>query len=130
MTTKPAVLVALSLFTSTVLAGGSVELNGAQITALLSGKTTDCVKIKDGSTCATFFSKDGIVKRILDDDGARRDGKWYTDAQDLLCIHWDIKPKPLCLTVEDNGDNTYDLLKKGSHKSTITKFHNGNSRGL
>lgn len=104
-------------------------LNGAEIRALVAGNTTDCLKVRDDSTCATYFAADGVIKRIMDDDGARRDGTWTSD-DDLLCVLWAGKENPLCFVVMDMRDGTYELIKQDHHKSTITRIIKGNSRGL
>lgn len=105
-------------------------LTAGDIKPLISGKTTACLKTRDDSTCSTWFSEDGVVKRKMDADGKRKDGRWFVDDSDRLCILWDGKTKPLCLVVTRNDDQTYDLAKKGRHVSTITKFHAGNTEGL
>jgi len=125
----------LTLSLTQAMAGGGasdepVAMLGHDIIALISDKTTKCVKTKDDSTCSTFFSRDGVVKRILDTNGKRRSGKWYIDEENHLCIRWDGKTKSLVFVVMDMRDSTYNLIKKGKLKSTIIGFSEGNSLNL
>ena len=124
-----------ALLMGQAIAGGAasdepVAMLGHDISALMSGKTTKCVKTKDNSTCSTYFAEDGVVKRILDTDGKRRSGQWSIDGDSHLLIQWDGKKKPLVFVVMDMRDGTYNLVKKGKLKSTIIGFSNGNSLNL
>ena len=114
-----------------VSAGGDPEaLARGDIIQLLRGNTTECRKEKDQSMCSNYFTAKGVIKRIMHDDGKRRDGRWFIDDQSRLCILWDGKLKPLCFKVYAQPDGSYNLIKKGRHITTITGVEDGNSRDL
>ena len=135
----PGVALALALTTSGVQAGGDADppplpgpaaLDGDTIVELVSEKTTECRKEKDGSLCANYFTGDGVIRRVMYEDGARRDGRWFTDDQERLCILWDGKIKPLCFAVFEQDDGSYKLIKKGRHITTILGTEDGNTKNL
>ncbi|MDJ0741095.1 MAG: hypothetical protein QNJ91_15375 [Gammaproteobacteria bacterium] len=100
------------------------------IIELVSDTTTQCRKEKDGSLCANYFTDDGVIKRLMYDDGARRDGRWFIDDQARLCILWDGKIKPLCFLIFAQDDGSYNLIKNDRHITTILGTEDGNTRGL
>lgn len=102
-------------------------LDRESIVDLVSEQTTECRKEKDQSICANYFSEEGVIKR-LDEDGSRRDGVWFVDDSDRLCILWKGKIKPLCFFVIPQDDGTYHLIKKGKHVTSILSTEDGNTR--
>ncbi|MCB1772482.1 MAG: hypothetical protein KDI88_02615 [Gammaproteobacteria bacterium] len=109
---------------------GQDALERFDIIDLVSDQTTLCRKEKDQSLCSNYFTEDGVIKRIMHDDDARRDGVWFIDDQDRLCILWKGKIKPLCFHVYEQDDGSYKLIKKGEHITTIIGTEQGNTRGL
>jgi len=97
---------------------------------LVSDQTTLCRKEKDQSLCFNYFGEDGVIKRIMHDDGARKDGVWFVDDQDRLCILWQGKLKPLCFHVYEQDDGSYNLVKKDKHITTILVTEQGNTKEL
>ena len=130
---------ALALISLGVQAGGDAEppplpgpapLDRETIVDLVSEKTTECRKEKDGSLCANYFTEDGVIKRVMYDDGALKDGRWFVDDQERLCILWDGKIKPLCFVLFEQDDGSYNLIKKGRHITTILGTEDGNTKNL
>ena len=114
-----------------VSAGGDPEaLARGDIIQLLRGNTTECRKEKDQSLCSNWFEKYGEITRIMHADGARKEGAWFVDDQDRLCILWKRKIKPLCFAVYEMDDGTYNLYKKGKHITTILGTEEGNTKDL
>lgn len=109
---------------------GPAALDRDSIVELVSEKTTECRKEKDGSLCSNYFSEDGVIKRVMHDDDARRDGRWFVDDQERLCILWDGKIKPLCFVVYEQDDGSYNLIKNDRHITTILGTEDGNTRDL
>jgi hypothetical protein len=108
------------------------ELGGLdyyELKDLVKDKTVDCRKEKDKSTCVNYFSPKGVLIQVRD-NGDRKDGRWFLDDSDRLCILWNGKIKPLCFTVTENDDGGYDMIKKGKHKSTMLKVTDGNRDNL
>lgn len=120
----------LILLSSVVLADGPEPLARQEIIDLVREKTTECRKEKDQSMCSNYFTRKGVIKRIMHADGKRKDGRWFLDDQTRLCILWDGKIKPLCFTVFRQADGNYDLIRKGKHITTITGVEDGNTRNL
>lgn len=120
----------LLLIPSVVLADDSEPLGRQEIIDLVREKTTECRKEKDQSMCSNFFTEKGVIKRIMHEDGKRRDGRWFMDDQTRLCILWDGKIKPLCFKVFKQADGSYNLIKKGKHITTITGVEDGNTKNL
>jgi hypothetical protein len=106
------------------------SLDRESIIELVSEKTTECRKEKDGSLCSNYFSEDGIIKQVMHDDGERKDGRWFVDDQERLCILWDGKIKPLCFAVVEQDNGEYKLYKNERHLTTVTGSQDGNPRGL
>jgi len=104
----------------------AAALSGDDITSLFSGKTTSCIKSKDQSTCLTFMSSDGKVKRLTNADGETRLGTWNV-MNNQLCILWDKKKKDLCFDVVKQNDREYLLNRKGKTKSIINGFSDGDT---
>ncbi|MGB5568735.1 MAG: hypothetical protein WBM81_05490, partial [Sedimenticolaceae bacterium] len=84
----------LVLVSSVVLAADLEPLGRDDIIELVSEKTTECRKEKDQSMCSNYFTGDGVIKRVMHEDGERRDGVWFVDDTERLCILWKGKIKP------------------------------------
>lgn len=106
------------------------SLDRDSVIELVSEKTTECRKEKDGSLCSNYFTEDGVIKRVMHDDGARKDGVWFVDDQERLCILWKGKIKPLCFVVYEQDDGSYNLIKRGKHITTILGSEDGNTKDL
>lgn len=122
--------VALILMASTAFAAGEAALDRDAVIELVSERSVLCRKEKDQSLCTNYFSEDGVVKRLMHDDGERRQGVWFVDDQDRLCILWTGKIKPLCFTVYPQADGSYNLIKREKHITTILSTEDGNTKGL
>ena len=96
---------------------------------LVNDKTVDCRKEKDKSTCVNYFSAEGVLIQVRD-NGDRKDGRWFLDDSDRLCILWNGKIKPLCFVVTENDEDGYNMIRKGKHKSTMLKITDGNRDDL
>jgi hypothetical protein len=107
-----------------------VALEREEIIDLVSERTIECRKEKDQSLCANWFSEDGVIKRIMLADGARKEGVWFVDDQDRLCILWTGKIKPLCFVLYEQEDGSYHLIKRGKHITTIIGTEAGNTKDL
>lgn len=116
------------LLSGTPVAGVGGGLSGAELKSLLSGKTASCLKIKDSSTCDTYFDAKGEIKRFTPNNGKRRTGTWSASDADGLCVHWAGRKKRICFVVLKAADG-YRLMRKGKHKSTMTAFADGNMLG-
>ncbi len=115
---------------STAWSDESASLSREQLLELVYDKTVDCRKEKDQSTCVNYFSDEGVMVQVLHKNNKRKDGRWFLDDSDRLCILWDGKFKPLCFVVFENEDGTYNMIKSGKHMSTMLKFYDGNSEKL
>ncbi|NNJ96308.1 MAG: hypothetical protein HKP12_04040 [Gammaproteobacteria bacterium] len=126
------ILLALSLCltASTAWSDEPVPLTREQLLELVYDKTVDCRKEKDQSTCVNYFSDEGVMVQVLHKNTKRKDGRWFLDDSDRLCILWDGKFKPLCFVVIKNDDGTFNMIKSGKHMSTMLKFYDGNSEKL
>ena len=120
----------LMLISSAGSAADPEPLGRQEIIDLVREKTTECRKEKDQSLCSNYFTEKGVIKRIMHEDGKRRDGRWFLDDRTRLCILWDGKIKPLCFAVFEQPDGSYKLIKKGKHLSTITAVEDGNTWNL
>lgn len=116
------------VFPASALAGDSLDRD--QIEELVLGKTVSCRKVKDDSTCATYFDEEGNLARLMKESGKRKDGRWFLDDSDRLCILWNGKIKPLCLVVKKTEAGEYHMIKRDKHVSTITATADGNTEGL
>jgi len=121
---------ALLLGAPLALATDIDPLDSFDIIELVSDKTVECRKEKDQSLCSNWFTEDGVIKRVMHDDGARRDGVWFVDDQDRLCILWKGKIKPVCFLVYEEQDDSYRLIKGEKHITTILGTEDGNSKDL
>jgi len=126
------ILLALSLFltTSTAWSDEPVPLTREQLLELVYDKTVDCRKEKDQSTCVNYFSDEGVLVQVLHKNKKRKDGRWFLDDSDRLCILWDGKIKPLSFVVIKNYNGTFNMIKSGKHLSTMLKFYDGNTEKL
>ena len=77
-----AAVAALSVAVSPAFATDVDPLDRYDIIELVSEQTVECRRQKDQSLCSNWFSEQGVVKRIMHDDGERRDGRWFVDDQD------------------------------------------------
>ena len=127
-----AILITLSLcsVTSTAWSDEPAPLTREQLLELVYDKTVDCRKEKDQSTCVNYFSDEGVMVQVLRKNDKRKDGRWFLDDSDRLCILWDGKFKPLCFIVFKNEDGTFNMIKGGEHMSTMLKFYDGNTAKL
>jgi hypothetical protein len=123
-------VMALAVGLAPVLANDVEPLYRDEIIDLVSDKTTECRKEKDDSLCYNYFGWDGVIKRRMHDDGAEREGVWFVDDQERLCILWTGKIKPLCFLVYEQEDGSYNLLKYDRHITTILSVEDGNPHGL
>lgn len=108
----------------------AMSLDRDSIIELVSEKTIECRKEKDGSLCSNYFSEDGVIKRIMHEDSARRDGVWFIDDEERLCILWKGKIRPQCFEVIEQDDGSYNLIKYGKHIGTILSAEDGNTKNL
>ena len=122
---------------STAVAGGAakpetdaVPLDRHEVIDLVFDKTLECRKEKDQSLCANYLSDAGVVVRVMTADGARKEGVWFVDDKDRLCILWKGTLKPLCFSVYEQDDGTYGLYKKGKLITTLLTIEPGNPKGL
>jgi len=107
------------------------QLSADELDEYFSNTTQHCRKENDQSTCTTFFSADGVIKRRMHEDGARKEGIWTIDSEnDQLCITWAGSDKTLCFEAYFNKDHTIDMYKNGRHLSTVLTFFPGNAEGL
>ena len=129
------VVFVLSYFTITLPANAAESgeslggLDYYELKELVKDKTVDCRKEKDKSTCVNYFSPEGVLIQVRD-NGDRKDGRWFLDDSDRLCILWNGKIKPLCFIVTENDEDGYNMIKKGKHKSTMLKISDGNRDDL
>ncbi|MGB0713424.1 MAG: hypothetical protein ACPGUC_07675 [Gammaproteobacteria bacterium] len=122
-------LVVASVTTQAAEPAADTALDGVELKELLLGKTADCLKQKDQSTCVNYFSSDGKFFQVRD-SGKRKVGRWFIDDSDRACLLWDGKVKPLCFTVHETDGGHYQFLKGGKLKSTITGLVEGNRDNL
>ena len=108
------------LVLSGVAAAEPVTVPGFEVKTFLNGRTANCVKTKDNSTCDTYFAEDGSVKRYTFDDQKLRKGKWWVDDKGLLNVQWTGKKRPLKFSVVDPGTGSWELRKKKKLKALIT----------
>ena len=101
-----------------------------ELEELVLGKTAACRKEKDQSICTTYFGEEGRVAQVMKDSGDRKDGVWFLDDADRLCILWAGKIKPLCFVVDETAEGEFRMVKNGKHLSSITALSHGNPDGL
>ena len=65
----------LLLISSAVWADDPEPLGRQEIIDLVREKTTECRKEKDQSLCSNYFTEQGVIKRVMHEDGKRRDGR-------------------------------------------------------
>lgn len=119
------------LFLSSAPTFAHGKLDASELEERFSNSTQHCRKEKDQSTCTTYFSEDGIIKRRMHADGKRKEGSWEIDLEnDKLCITWKGKTKSLCFDAYVNQDRTIDMYKNGRHVSTVLTFFPGNAENL
>ena len=104
----------------------AAPLDRFELEELVNDKTANCRKEKDQSLCTNYFSPEGVIVPVRD-SGKRKDGRWFLDDSDRLCILWNGKIKPLCFVVTANEDGTYRMEKNGKLKSTILGLKDGNT---
>lgn len=108
--------------------GRMLDFDGIEY--LLSGNTAECRKEKDQSLCVNYFSDEGALVQVLRVDGERKEGAWFIDDSDRLCILWHGKIKPLCFHVYEQADGTYQLVRHERHITTILTVEDGNPQRL
>lgn len=118
----------LSLFSLPVSA--AEPLDRTEIESLVLDKTATCLKVKDQSKCVNYFSPEGEFTQQMIESGKRKDGRWFLDDADRLCILWDGKLKPLCFVVTENDDGSFNMVKRGKHVSTMLELSDGNTEDL
>ena len=121
---------ALLLLSTAVSADEEEPLDRDGVVELVSGKTALCRKEKDQSLCTNYFSDEGVIKQVMDADGERKEGVWFVDDQDRLCILWTGRIKPLCFGVYPQADGSYNMIKKEKHITTILGVEDGNTKNL
>lgn len=124
------VAIGLSLIPPAVFAADEVLLDRDGVVELLSEKTVLCRKEKDQSLCTNYFSEGGVIKQVMHDEDDRKEGVWFVDDQDRLCILWTGKIKPLCFAVYAQPDGSQRLIKNDRHLTTILGTEDGNTKGL
>lgn len=122
--------IALLLATSAVWADDPLPLERDEVVELVGEKTVECRKEKDQSRCSNYFREDGVIVQVMRDDGERKDGVWFVDDQERLCILWKGKIKPLCFSVYPQPDGTYHMIRRERHVTTILGTEDGNSQNL
>jgi hypothetical protein len=133
MSQKPLIhgLIALAFCLISMPGYSHNKLGADELEEYFSNTTQHCRKEKDQSTCTTFFAADGVIKRRMHEDGARKQGSWKIDREnEELCITWDGSEKELCFEAFLNKDQTMDMYKNGKHLSTVLTFFPGNTEGL
>ncbi len=120
-------LLTIALSCALIFTNASADaLSSAEITALFTGNTANCIKTKDQTICETYMGADGNLKRLTHSNGKTRLGTWHaTDNQ--LCILWANKTKDVCFDIHKNADNNYNLDRKGKTRSIITGVTAGNT---
>ncbi|MCG6965696.1 MAG: hypothetical protein LJE59_04245 [Chromatiaceae bacterium] len=121
---------ALLLVSSLAAAADPEPLDRDSLIDLVSDKTAECRKEKDQSLCTNYFSEDGVVVQVMREDGDRKDGVWFVDDTDRLCILWQGRIKPLCFSVFEQADGSYTMIKHEKHVSTILHIEDGNLKNL
>lgn len=117
-------------FAAPVLADDPEPLDRFEVEELVSNKTAECRKEKDESLCVNYFAEDGAFAQVMHSDGERKDGVWFIDDEDRLCILWKGKIRPLCFSVYPQDDGTYNMIRREKHVSTILGTEDGNAKGL
>ena len=85
----------------------------------------------DPAQCVfTQIGEEGRVVRVIEDSGDRKDGVWFLDDSDRLCILWAGKTKPLCFVVDQTPEGEHRMVKNGRHLSSIVTLSVGNTEGL
>ena len=120
-------MIALCFLAAPALA--TEPLDRFELEELVYDKTANCRKEKDQSLCMNYFSPEGVIIQVRD-NGVRKDGRWFLDDSDRLCILWNGKYRPLCFVVTQNEDGTYKMVRNGKHKSTILDLKDGNTENL
>ncbi|UCB54680.1 MAG: hypothetical protein JSW45_12205 [Thiotrichales bacterium] len=120
------VFLAVLLYLPALPVWSGESLDRFELEELVYDKTANCRKEKDQSLCINYFSPEGEIIQVRD-SGKRKDGRWFLDDSDHLCILWNGKIRPLCFVVTKNGDGTFNMTRHGKHKSTILKISNGNT---
>jgi hypothetical protein len=86
-----------------------------------------------------YFNPDGTIqakhwygKKNL--KWRRRNGKWWIDDKDRICVKWEDQDKKKCMVIEKEGEiyRQYRIKKDGNrkHVATFKKFTDGNPDDL
>lgn len=121
---------ALLLMSSLAFADDPEPLDRDSLIELVANKTAECRKEKDESLCVNYFSEEGVIAQVMREDGERKDGVWFIDDSERLCILWQGRIKPLCFSVYPQDDGTYSLIRREKHVSTILRTEDGNTNNL
>lgn len=121
---------AVLLVSPAIAAEDPEPLDRDALVELVSNKTAECRKEKDESLCVNYFSEDGVIVQVMREDGERKDGVWFIDDSERLCILWQGKIKPLCFSVYEQDDGTHSLIRREKHVSTILGTADGNTEKL
>lgn len=125
-----ALLLTLGALPTALAEGGDTVLDGETIESMVLGNTAACRKQKDQSTCSIYFADDGVMIRQMHDSGVRKQGRWFTDDSDRLCILWDGRYRPSCFVLHEREDGVIDLIKGERHLSSILEMKEGNADKL
>jgi len=110
------------------------QLNGEQVTALLSGKTSYAYHDFKDFDIDTYFAPDGSVISIR--NGEKHTGKWRVESNGNHCVRlndpYSGEPKKEHCRFIENNDGTYTRIKvkrKGKRIPIITykRFADGNT---
>ena len=123
------IVTAAMLYLLALPAWSDNSLDRFELEELVYDKTANCRKEKDQSLCMNYFSPEGEIIQVRD-NGKRKDGRWFLDDSDRLCILWYGKFRPLCFVVSKNEDGSFNMVRNGKHKSTILKLSDGNTENF
>jgi len=118
-------LAVMLLAMSNLAVAESATVSAYEIKLFINGKTANCVKTKDNSTCDTYFAEDGSLKRFTPADGKTKTGDWWVDEEGKLNVRWTGRKKSMRFDVIDPGDGTWQLIKGKKLKSVITGVRPG-----
>jgi len=125
MTRMTTALLAVLLALTTVAVAEPTQVSGYEVKLFLNGKTANCIKTKDNSTCDTYFAEDGSLKRFTPDDGKTKTGTWWVDEEGLLNVQWTGRSRSMRFNVMDPRDGTWQLVKGGKLMSLISGVRPG-----
>ena len=137
-----AILAGLMLFGG-MSAWAGEELSATEITKLVSGKTVEGVSVKKKGKLkpyTAYYSPEGTIKskhwygKKQTSKWRKRNGKWWIDDKDRICVKWKDQDKKKCMVIEKEGEiyRQYRIKKDGNrkHVATFKKFTDGNPDDL